>query len=188
VVEKRQATGASDADPGCTQIYKESRTMAVKTGTAEIPNRHFVATRELGAPASAVFKAWTDPKQLAQWWGPKGFTNPVCEFEAWPGGAIHIVMRGPDGVVYPMNGVVQEVADGERLVFASTAFEDEQGNPRLEDITTVTFAEHDGRTKLALKTEVIKAGSPEVIEALKGMPEGWSQSLDRLSELISRGR
>lgn len=162
--------------------------MAVKTGTAEIPNRQFLATRELDAPPNVVFKAWTDPKQLAQWWGPRGFTNPVCEFEAWPGGAIRIDMRGPDGVVYPMNGVVQEVVEGERLVFASTAFEDEHGNARLEDITMVTFAGFNGKTKLALKAEVIKAESPEVTEALKGMPDGWSQSLDRLSEFLSRGQ
>jgi uncharacterized protein YndB with AHSA1/START domain len=97
-------------------------------------------------------------------------------------------MRGPDGVVYPMNGVVQEVVEGERLVFASTAFEDEHGNARLEDITMVTFAGFNGKTKLALKAEVIKAESPEVTEALKGMPDGWSQSLDRLSEFLSRGQ
>jgi uncharacterized protein YndB with AHSA1/START domain len=163
--------------------------MAVKTGTAEVPNQHFVATREFDAPPAEVFKAWTDPKHLAEWWGPRGFTNPTCEFEARRGGAIRIDMRAPDGTTYPMKGVVQEIVEPERLVFTSTAFEDEGGNPRMESTTTVTFADDNGQTKLALKDEIIKAdGSPELIEALKGMPEGWSQSLDKLSEFLSRGQ
>ena len=56
-------------------------------------------TRVFDAPREVVFKAWTDPQLLAQWWGPKGFTNPVCELDARPGGAIRVHMRGPDGTV-----------------------------------------------------------------------------------------
>ena len=54
---------------------------------------------------------------MAQWWGPKGFTNPFCELDARPGGAIRIHMRAPDGVVFPMTGRFREVAEPERLVF-----------------------------------------------------------------------
>ena len=163
--------------------------MAVKTRTAEIPTQHFVATREFEAPRTKVFKAWTDPRRLAEWWGPRGFTNPTCEIEARPGGAIRIDIRGPDGTIYPMKGVVQEIVEPERLVFTAIAFEDEAGNPRMESTVTVTFADDNGNTKLALKNEVTTAdGSPEVSEALKGMPDGWSQSLDKLSEFLSRGQ
>ena len=56
-------------------------------------------------PRELVFKAWADPKCVAQWWRPRGFTNPVCELDVRPGGAIRIHMRGPDGTVYPMTGV-----------------------------------------------------------------------------------
>ncbi len=68
-----------------------------------------VMTREFDAPRELVFKAWTDAKQTAQWWGPKGFTNPVCELDVRVGGAIRIHMRAPDGVVYPMTGVFEEI-------------------------------------------------------------------------------
>jgi len=54
-------------------------------------------TRVVNASRSLVFKAWTDAKDVAQWWGPRGFTNPVCELDVRPGGAIRIHMRGPDG-------------------------------------------------------------------------------------------
>ena len=60
--------------------------------------------RVYAAPREKVFKAWVDCELAAKWWGPRGFTNPVCELDPRPGGAIRIDMRGPDGTVYPMGG------------------------------------------------------------------------------------
>src|ERR1700730_7092158 len=94
--------------------------MAPKVEPArESAERELKITRVFDAPREMVFKAWTDPKLLAQWWGPKGFTNPVCELDVRPGGAIRVHMRGPDGTVYPMTGVYQEVVEPERIVFTS---------------------------------------------------------------------
>src|SRR3546814_5482416 len=108
-------------------------------------------TLRLAAPRELVFKLWTDPKHLAKWWGPNGFTNPVCEFEARPGGRIYIDMTAPDGTVYPMDGVVEEILPPERLVLRCTCCGDESGNPGLESVTTVTFhAEPDG-TRMELE-------------------------------------
>src|SRR5580700_11269312 len=59
-------------------------------------------TRIFDAPREVVFRAWTDPERMKRWWGPKNFTNPVCEVDARPGGTIRIHMRAPDGVIYPM--------------------------------------------------------------------------------------
>jgi uncharacterized protein YndB with AHSA1/START domain len=145
-----------------------------------------VITRILDAPRALVFAAWTDPAQVAQWWSPYGFTNPVCEVDARPGGAFLVHMRGPDGVVYPDKGVFQEVVAPERLVFTSSAMEDETGNPQLEAITTVTFEEHDGKTKLTVQSVVVKA-TPAVAGALAGMEVGWSQSLAKLAEYLATG-
>ena len=58
-------------------------------------NRELTISRIVDAPRETAFKAWTDPRQMAQWWGPSGLTNPVCELEARPGGALRIVMRAP---------------------------------------------------------------------------------------------
>ncbi len=144
-----------------------------------------VITRVFDAPRELVFKAWTDPKRVAQWWGPKGFTNPVCELDVRPGGAIRIDMRGPDGVLYPMKGVFHEIVEPERLVVTTSALEDEEGNPQLEVLTTVTFAEHNGKTKLTLQAVVVKA-APAAAGALSGMELGWRQSLDRLAEHLAK--
>lgn len=147
--------------------------------------RELVITRIFDAPRELVFKAWTDPKHVAQWWGPKDFTNPVCELDVRPGGALLIHMRGPDGVVYPMKGVFHEIAEPERLVFTSSAFEDEAGNPQLEVLNTVTFVEQGGKTKLTLQAVVVRS-TPEVAAALAGMEEGWNQSLDKLAEHLAK--
>ena len=65
-----------------------------------LSEREIVTTRVIDAPRERVFKAWTDPEHLAQWWGPKGFTNTFQEFDMRPGGAWRFVMPGPDGVDY----------------------------------------------------------------------------------------
>jgi uncharacterized protein YndB with AHSA1/START domain len=146
--------------------------------------REVIITRIIDAPRELVFEAWTDPKHMAQWWGPRYFTNPVCELDLRPGGAILIHMQGPDGVVYPMKGVFREILKPERLVFTSGALEDEEGTSMLESLTTVTFAEHEGKTKLTVHAVVTKA-EPGTEVALAGMEEGWSQSLDKLTKLLT---
>jgi len=142
-----------------------------------------VVTRVFDAPRELVFKAWTDPKIVAQWWGPHRFTNPVCELDPRPGGAIRIHMHGPDGTVYPMTGVYQEVVEPERIVFTSAAL-DASGNAMFEVLTTVTFAEEGGKTKQILRTRVIKS-TAEAAPYLAGMEAGWTQSLDRLTAYLA---
>lgn len=146
--------------------------------------RELTITRILDAPRDLVFKAWTDPQHMAQWWGPKGFTNPVCDMDVRPGGKIRIHMRAPDGVVHPMTGVFNEFVPPERLVFTAVA-EDMAGNPLLEALTTVTFAEHGGKTKLTVQASAVGL-APTAPQMLAGMEAGWNQSLDRLAALVAK--
>jgi uncharacterized protein YndB with AHSA1/START domain len=152
----------------------------------ETERRELTIRRVLGAPREVVFRAWTECELLAQWWGPRGFTAPVCEVDPRPGGALRFDMRGPDGAVYPMKGVFQEVVAPERIVATTTAFEDEAGNPQLEVYNTVTFVERDGGTELDLHAVVVKAEGHRVEEALRGMEQGWSESLYKLAEVVEK--
>jgi uncharacterized protein YndB with AHSA1/START domain len=145
-----------------------------------------VMTREFDAPRELVFKVWTEARHLERWWGPKGFTNPVCEIDVRAGGKIRIHMRAPDGVVYPMTGVFQEIVPPERLVFVSSALDD-KGNSMFDVLSTVTFAEHGGKTTLTLQLRVIKA-TAAAPQYLKGMEMGWMQSLDRLGEYLAKAQ
>jgi uncharacterized protein YndB with AHSA1/START domain len=163
----------------------ENKIMPAKAKAVEdCIGREFIITREFDAPRELVFKAWTDPKHLAQWWGPRGFTNPVCEWDARPGREIYVVMRAPNGVRYPMAGEFREVAAPERLVFTSGAL-DEKGEMLFEFLHTATFTERNGKTALTLNSRVIKttAGANKYIG---GFEAGMTQSLERLAEHLTK--
>jgi uncharacterized protein YndB with AHSA1/START domain len=150
--------------------------------TETFASKELTITRVFNAPRELVFKAWTDPKELAKWWGPKTFTIPVCEVDLKPGGALRIVMRAPDGAEYPMKGVFREIVPPSRLVFTNIAV-DKDGNHIIEGLTTVTFADEGGKTKLTLQTR----GAAMVDYAaayLQGMEAGWTQSLEKLETLV----
>ena len=150
-----------------------------------LAEREITITRTFDAPRALVFKAWTDAKMLAQWWGPQGFTNPRCEFDAKVGGVIRIDMRAPDGAIYPMQGEVREIVPPERLVFTNMAL-DANGNAMTAGLTTVTFADEGGKTKLTLHTRG-SALVEKAIPYLQGMEYGWGQSIDKLADLLTRG-
>lgn len=142
------------------------------------PAQELDLVRTFDAPRELVWKAWTDPQHLAMWWGPHGFSNPVCEVDVRVGGAIHIEMRGPDGTIYPNDGEFVEVVPPERLAFTSGVTD------LFEVLTTVTLTERGGRTTVAVNARVLKA-TGDAAPFLAGMEAGWSQSLERLAEVTT---
>ena len=148
--------------------------------TAQIQD--LVIMRVFDAPRELVFKMWTDNKLVSGWWGPKGFTNPVCQMDSKKGGAIRIVMQSPDGTRYPVSGIFTEVKTPERLVFISRK-EDDDGNVQVEVEHTVSFLEEGEKTRMIFKAVVLRT-SPLGTEVCSGMSVGWNQSLDRLDESL----
>jgi uncharacterized protein YndB with AHSA1/START domain len=158
--------------------------MSTKNKTTEdYTGREFVITREFDAPRELVFKAWTDAGHVAQWWGPHEFTNPVCDWDARPGKAIHVVMRAPNGAEHPMGGEFREVVAPERLVFTANV-PDEKGNILFEFLHVVTFAERGGKTLLTVKSRVTKT-TPEANKFIGGFEPGMTQSLERLATQLA---
>ena len=157
--------------------------MATGSLISKVNEPGLVLTRVLDAPRELVFKAWTDPKQVGRWWGPNGFTSPVCEVDARAGGTIRIDMRGPDGRVYPMRGVFRELVEPERIVFTSAAL-DGDGKPLFEIENTVTLEKQGTKTKQTLRARVLSrtAGAAPY---LAGMDIGWTQSLERLAAYVA---
>jgi len=156
----------------------DARISAGDIGNTGSSEWDLVITRVFDAHRELVFRAWTESKHVAQWWGPNGFTAPVCELDVRAGGAIRIEMRAPNGVTYPMTGTFNEIIEPERLVFVSSAL-DENGNSMFDILNVVTFADQHGKTALTLQARVIKA-TVQAPQYLKGMQAGWTQSLDRL--------
>jgi uncharacterized protein YndB with AHSA1/START domain len=157
--------------------------MAAAAQTKPLAERELTITRVFDAPRELVFKAWTDAKHLAQWWGPKGFTNPVCDMDARVGGLLRMHMRAPDGTVYPMKGEIRELVAPERLVFSNIAV-DVAGRHLLEGLTTVTFIDEGGKTKMTLHTEAV-AVVEDAAAYLQGMEAGWTQSIDKLQAFLA---
>lgn len=107
--------------------------------TPQVSDRGIAHTRVLNAPRELVWKAWTDPKHLARWWGPHGFTNTFEIFEPKPGGQWRFVMHGPNGANYPNESVFVELVKPERIVL------DHVNHPKFRAIAT--FQDEGGRTK-----------------------------------------
>jgi uncharacterized protein YndB with AHSA1/START domain len=143
-------------------------------------------TRVYDAPRDLVFRAWTDARHIAKWWGPKGFTNVVRAWDARKDGAIDLDMIAPDGTGHPMGGTIHEVSPPDRLVFTSTAFEDANGEPQLENLNTITFEDLGGKTRVTVHVAVLRASPAMEAGPLAGMEQGWNQSLNRLGDLVSK--
>ena len=154
------------------------------------PIRELTIERTFDAPRELVWRAWTDPKLIAKWWGPMGVTNPTCEWDPRPNGKLYIVMEagkelGPmAGAKWPMNGVFKEVTPQSRLVFSSNAL-DERQEALLENMITVSFEDAGGQTKMKIHIAVTKAVAGKTKAMLEGMAAGWNQQTDKLVELVN---
>jgi uncharacterized protein YndB with AHSA1/START domain len=148
------------------------------TGTAD---REIVITHIFDAPRELVFEAWTDPKHVAQWWGPTGFTTTIHEMDVRPGGVWRLVMHGPDGVDYKNKIVFLEIVKPERLVYKH---DPEKGTEPVSFETTVTFAEQSGKTKVTLRMLFPSAEVRDHVVTKYGAVEGGNQTLGRLAEYL----
>lgn len=166
-----------------TSNSQEPDRMNAGFDAAALPDPALVLTRSFDAPRDLMFRVWTDPKHVAKWWGPHGFTIPRCELDLRPGGELRIDMLAPDGMVYPMTGVFQEVVEPERLVFRSAALDDE-GDPLFETMNVVTFSEEHGRTGVTVTLYVVRS-TPEAAPHLGGMEIGWNQQMERLEAYVA---
>lgn len=151
-------------------------------------NKKLTITRVYDAPRDMVFNAWMDPELVAQWWGPNGFTMPICEIEPKVGGKIYMVMEDSAGLIkkgsrYPMTGEFTEIDEPNKIVYTSAAIMNDK--PMFDNIVTVTFEEEDGKTKMTVHI-VVDNVQPGAEMALAGMEMGWNQQLDKLRDFLSK--
>lgn len=144
------------------------------------PNEIYI-TRVYDAPVKAVWDAWTDPKQAAQWWGPRGFTITTHSKELRVGGKWIYTMHGPDGVDWPNITVYHEVEKHSRLVYDHGATETQPALFRV----TVTFEETNGKTKMDMTMALATAEAAE--ETKKFIKKaGGNSTWDRLAEYLDK--
>jgi uncharacterized protein YndB with AHSA1/START domain len=167
-----------------TKATKTERTTSKTASAATSSNRELVIRRVIDAPPERVFKAWTDPELLKQWFAPLPWTTPVAELNVRPGGANLIVMRDPAGNDYPNRGVYLEVVKNERLVFTdaySKAWE-----PSEKPFMTViaTLENQGGKTKYTARVLHWTVADREAHEKM-GFHQGWGQCTDQLAALVT---
>lgn len=143
-------------------------------------DREIVTTRVIGGPRHLVFRAWTEARHLARWFGPRGFTTTTSAFEFRPGGVWEFVMHGPDGTDFPNWIQWREIVPSERLTYRQGRHE----NDPEEFEGTVTFADRDGGTEIVLRTLLkTKAQRDHVAEHYNAV-DGARQTLERLGAYV----
>ena len=145
--------------------------LALQPNGPTTSEQEIALTRVFHAPRRRVYEAFTQPQHLREWWGPDRFTLASCEVDPRVGGALHLVMRAPDGRTYGFHGSYVEVLPPARLAF--TADLDEAPEHLL---TTANFEEVDGSTWLTVRQTF-----PRSPEYAAGQRDGWSESLERLA-------
>jgi uncharacterized protein YndB with AHSA1/START domain len=150
-----------------------------------------VVTRVFDAPRELVWKAWTDAKYVMQWWGPKGFTSPVCKMDVRVGGKSLLCMKTPDGYEGWNAIEYHEIVLHEKIV-SSMYFSDSEGNkidpeqlgmePAIDGAYDVTLFEDLGNGQ----TKVTYIGN-ESLESAKnsGQFEGWIEILEKVAAVVA---
>jgi len=151
-----------------------------ESGTAD---RHILVSRVIDAPRERVFAAWTDPDQVAQWWGPRGFSVATASMDVREGGVWRFTMQGPDGVVHPRKVEYSTVEAPERLVYDHS---DDVPEGASHFRSTVSFGEHGGKTYLTLFMFFPTAAQrDQMVRDIGAIKEG-NQSLDLLQEYLAK--
>ena len=151
--------------------------------TATPGKQEIIMTRVFDAPRELVFKTYTDPKLIPQWWGPKEYTTVVDKMEVKPGGLWRYVQRGADGNEYAFKGVYHESLPPERLIY-TFEFEPLPGHVLLE---TVKFEEQEGKTKVTV-ISVFQSVEDRDGMLQSGMEDGAVETWDRLAELLTNAK
>jgi uncharacterized protein YndB with AHSA1/START domain len=148
-------------------------------------DRELVLTRLIDAPPEKVFRAWTEPELLKQWFAPKPWTTPEAKLDVRPGGVQSIIMRSPDGKDMPLRGIYLEVVDNKKLVYtdAYTAAWEPSGKPFMT--VTVTFENEGSKTRYTARVLHWTVADREAHEKM-GFHEGWGLCADQLAAVAAK--
>jgi uncharacterized protein YndB with AHSA1/START domain len=139
-------------------------------------DREFIVEKLLNAPIELVWKVWTDPDHIKNWWGPTGFTNTIHKMEMKPGGVWDLVMHGPDGTDYKNKSIFKEIVKHERIVY------DHVSGPKFT--ATITFTEQGDKT--LMRWQMVFDTAEEFQRTVKTFKadEGLKQNVIKLEDYL----
>lgn len=146
-------------------------------------NRELRLSRLIHAPRTLLYRAWTEPDLVKQWFCPRPWTTPVVELDVRPGGSSYVLMRGPDGTEFPNRGVYLDVVPNERLVFTDayvSAWEPAE-KPFMTGI--ISFADEAGGTRYTARVLHWSEADRDTHEQM-GFHDGWGKATDQLEALV----
>lgn len=156
--------------------------MTSKT-TTRTDGRDLFLTRRFDAPPDKLFRAWTKPELLKQWFTPRPWTTPVVETDVRPGGANHFLMRGPNGEEHPCHGVYLVVEENRRLVFTDAYTKAWEASEKPFMTVELTFEDLGGRTEYTARVQHWSVADREAHEAM-GFHAGWTAATEQLAVVV----
>jgi uncharacterized protein YndB with AHSA1/START domain len=166
-------------------------------GQPETASPDFVITRVFDAPRDLVWKAFTDPERMKEWWGPKGFSVITSKMDLRPGGTYHYGMKAPDGAAIWGKFIFREIVAPERMVFINSFSDEAGGQTRhpmaptwpLELLSTFTFEDVGGKTKVTIRWAPHNASEEERKTFDAGhdsMRQGWGGTMEQLQTYLAK--
>jgi uncharacterized protein YndB with AHSA1/START domain len=150
-----------------------------------LADRELVLTRLIDASHEKLYRAWTEPELLKQWFAPSPWTTPKAELDVRPGGANLIVMRGPDGNEFPNRGVYLEVVPNQRLVFTDAFTQAWEPSQKPFMTVILTFEDEGGKTRYTARARHWTIADREAHENM-GFHKGWGLCTDQLAALVAK--
>jgi len=148
-------------------------------------DRELVLTRLIDAPREKLFRCWTEPALIKQWFAPAPWTTTRAEMGLRPGGSSLIVMRSPEGQEFPNPGVVLEVVKNEKLVFTDAYSKAWEPSAKPFMTAIITFADEGGKTRYTARALHWTAEDRKTHEDM-GFHQGWGQCADQLAALAAK--
>ncbi|MCC0021299.1 MAG: SRPBCC family protein [Nitratireductor sp.] len=145
-----------------------------------------VLTRLIDADPMDVYRCWTEPELMKQWFTPRPWTTPVIENDVRPGGTSYVLMRGPEGEEHPNRGVYLEVVPGRKLVTTDAFTEAWVPSEKPFMTAVLTFEPEDGKTRYTAIARHWSAEDKEAHEQM-GFHDGWGKATDQMEALLARG-
>jgi|HubBroStandDraft_2_1064218.scaffolds.fasta_scaffold194717_2 uncharacterized protein YndB with AHSA1/START domain len=168
-----------------TQPTRTGGEPTTATAHAAPTDRDLMLTRTINSSREKLYRAWSDPELLKQWFAPLPYTTPIAEIDLRPGGSSLIVMRSPDGQEMPNRGVYLEVKKNERLVFTNAYTSAWEPSEKPFMTVILTFEDEGGKTKYTALVRHWTVADREAHEKM-GFHKGWGQCTDQLEALVAK--
>lgn len=144
-----------------------------------------VLTRIVKVPRALIWRAWTEPEHVKQWFTPAPWTTVDCEIDLRPGGIFRTVMRSPQGQEFPNVGCYLELVKNEKIVWTDALLPGFRPSTKSFFTAILTFEDHDGGTRYTARA-LHKDEADRQKHAEMGFEQGWGKALDQLIEVTKR--